>query len=214
MAPVAVLLAYELAGAGQRTVFVCIAFTTAHCVRVLLALALTSPAGTAQPAASFFVSAALQASFMVNGRRHGGAWVGGWALYQTRVAMLLACDCTLPSFSRPTDCDCTLPEHAHVQVLLTLFIPNGTQGLPMEECQRLLWRHWFWGRGLPVSRQPSKSADARSGGHQGASVSSYGGVAGGTQHSLSVVEQPYGQERGRQQKAPRGGSLAPQRRSG
>ena len=71
--PVGVLLAYELAGAGQRTVFVCIAFTTAHCVRVLVALALTSPAATAQPAVPFFVSTALQASFMVNGRRQGEA---------------------------------------------------------------------------------------------------------------------------------------------
>ena len=72
VAPVAPLLAYELAGAGQRTVLVGIAQTTAHCVRVAVSLALTSTLAASHPATSLFALAAVQGAVMVIAGRPGG----------------------------------------------------------------------------------------------------------------------------------------------
>ena len=92
-------------------------------------------------------------------------------------------------------------------------VPNGTQGLPLEECQKLLWAHWCWGRGLQASRQPSQLAGASGAGPGGISISSYATTAGGTQRSLSSVEQqPRARQRGRQRLAQSAGDLTPYRR--
>ena len=92
---VAPLLAYELAGPGQRTVYVGIAQTVSQCLRVLVSLALTSTSAAAHPAVLFFVLAAIQGAVMVIAGRPGGGGPHGWVLCSTAPVGLQQSNCRL-----------------------------------------------------------------------------------------------------------------------
>ena len=100
---------------------------------------------------------------------------------------------------------------------MTLFVPDGTQGLPLEECQKLLWTHWFWGRGVQASRPPAQPAGAISAGPGGVTISSHGtaACAGGTRRSSLAVAlpPPSAKQRGVRQQTQSAGVMTPYRRS-